>query len=253
MQRYLSYFSRTLLRDLALINWFDSNILTNNFSESFNKKLKGVFAVRHINIWAFVKKIDDMMTDIYLVSLRMYNDLVTTRQRPRDMTMVLSPDLKNQILTGEISELSFLATHLGMQEIFEQISVLFNQAQSVESEGSNQLNGLANSESEESDYELLMPNFEELNFDFDATTSVIHNYDLLDNLKRLDLTHSAPSRECIVCFGSKAGTFAHSCGHASVCFRCTAENLKHYVVGGNQSQYKCPHCRAIVHSFNRIL
>ena len=213
-----------------------------------------MFAVHHSNIWAFVKKIDDLIQDIYLDSMIISNDLVTTRQRPQNSTMTLQLTLKNQILNEEMTDINFLATHLGIIHVHDRISDLFLNnisLQSVQSTGSGNL--IDETESQLPEYELSMPDFQNLDFPIEATESVIHNFDLLDDLSRLDLTRSAPSRQCIVCFGNKAGTFSHNCGHSSICFRCTAENIKYLIINSENSNYKYPHCRATISGFNRIL
>ena len=56
IRKFLRYFERTWLIDTSVINWFDAECLTNNFSETFNKQLKHTFKVHHANPWVFIEK-----------------------------------------------------------------------------------------------------------------------------------------------------------------------------------------------------
>ena len=57
ISQFVRYFQCQWLGNKELIIFFNSNILTNNFSESLNSKLKSSFASHHTNYWIFVKKI----------------------------------------------------------------------------------------------------------------------------------------------------------------------------------------------------
>ena len=84
LELLLAYFERFWLSDLSLISWFNSEILTNNFSETFNKSLKCAFNVHHSNPWLFCEKLGTIIYDMELESARIANGLTTTQQRNPD-------------------------------------------------------------------------------------------------------------------------------------------------------------------------
>ena len=116
IDRFLQYFERTWLSDTTLIDWFDAEILTNNFSESFNKQLKLKFKVHHSNPWAFLEKIDVIIQDLYLEILRIRNCLTTTRQRDPGTLKIVAQDLKCRYSNGELTSFQFLIEHLNINE-----------------------------------------------------------------------------------------------------------------------------------------
>ena len=122
----MGYFNRTSLRNSqGLIDWFNSEFLTNNFSESFNAKLKANFGTHHSNIWIFVEKLGLMIDDLFLEHLRIENNLSTTRQRDPNSLMILLPELKNRFLRNELTPLQFLFEHLGIDEVESEIQSIF--------------------------------------------------------------------------------------------------------------------------------
>ena len=116
INRFLIYFQRTWLLDTTRINWFDAEVLTNNFSESFNKQLKMKFKVHHSNPWVFLEKLNTIINDMNLEILRIGHCLATTRQRHPDTLKTVAENLKNRISNGELSSTQFLIEHLRISE-----------------------------------------------------------------------------------------------------------------------------------------
>ena len=132
---FFQYFERTWLRDLTLINWFNASVLTNNFSETFNKKLKMKLGVRHSNPWVFTEKLNNIIDEVNLEMLRINNGLLTTRQSDPNVLSRLSQELKSALTYDEITSFQFLCMHLELDDIdptlnhylpFQQLSKLMN-------------------------------------------------------------------------------------------------------------------------------
>ena len=126
IRKFLRYFERTWLIDTSVINWFDAECLTNNFSETFNKQLKHTFKVHHANPWVFIEKMDLIFEDLNLEIARIRNGLVTTRQRNPNTLQTVSEDLKRRYLDGDVTSINFLIEHLNINMIaFQSLNIQF--------------------------------------------------------------------------------------------------------------------------------
>ena len=126
IRKFLRYFERTWLIDTSVINWFDAECLTNNFSETFNKQLKHTFKVHHANPWVFIEKMDLIFEDLNLEIARIRNGLVTTRQRNPNTLQTVSEDLKRRHLDGDVTSINFLIEHLNINMIaFQSLNIQF--------------------------------------------------------------------------------------------------------------------------------
>ena len=118
---FLHYYSRTWLNNLQKINWFDAPYYTNNFSESFNKKLKIVMGSHHANPWKFVGILNEIIEDNKLENLRIKNKISTTRQIDPSKVIRIPYNLKMQLLNDEIDSLNYIKEIFGISEIHQEI------------------------------------------------------------------------------------------------------------------------------------
>ena len=124
INKFIDYFERTWIPQIHLLSYYDANILTNNFSETFNKRLKSSIGVHHANPWSFLEKLNNIIIDLELDSNRIDNGLQTTRQRNPDTLQIVSNNLKNHLECGLISIFDFLFCHLNISDVPEE---LYNQ------------------------------------------------------------------------------------------------------------------------------
>lgn len=233
--QFIAYFQRTWLRDLSMINWHDSSTLTNNFSESFNKKLKSIFAVHHSNVWNFCDKITFIIDDVVLESLRISNNLATTRQRTSQRTLVVPNNLKSQLSIRQIDEIDFLTEHLQITDLVAEIRSAFT----GNDESDDELPDLNSEEIADSDHST------DIEFEFSNV-----NEQAIRFLTNFQSNTELEIRQCVVCFRRRAGSIHYECGHTNVCYRCTRTLVRR--AAEEDTVFQCPVCRGLVRTLTSI-
>ena len=125
IQKFLNYFTRTWLTELHKINWFNSPYLTNNFSETFNKRLKSVIKTHNSSHWKFIESLNNIIKDIYLDKLRIGNNLQTTRQRAISDVINIPAELKNALINNQIESIEFVRFILNINDLPDEIISFF--------------------------------------------------------------------------------------------------------------------------------
>ena len=113
MQEFIKKFEKKL-KYKNLLNFYESRTVTNNFQESYNKKLNSSFKSSHPSNFKFLEVLTELIKANSNDFLRESNDIQTTSQRLENR--VVPEELKFRLRDFQLTEFRFICEHLSIEQ-----------------------------------------------------------------------------------------------------------------------------------------
>lgn len=270
ISRLIQYIERNWYGSIRNINLYEASHTTNNGAESYHSSLTTLLQ-RKRNVWVFLKIFNEYLVTVDIEAQRIGNHLITTRQRPSSIQANFRQNI-NEFDSGVIDKFQLIERSFNFV-ILPAIRAYINQyyrstdTNLLETDSQDSLPEIAENETminvndEEyegilglNEFENEMP--ENIFIDDDIHTNdiiVSENQRLFEAINTLEVTNSAPRRECFACTENAAGQVLFNCGHSNMCFECIKSNLEFLINSRSNQIFSCGHCRTRIRNFAAIL